>query len=250
MKRGVLVCGILLTVCVTLGSTAVASPEAWVETFDTGVGRFSVTRGGGDANFAYDVAEKWIAADFIRRDVFDVRLAPLAEVYDEEAWVRFSFDLTPLARTGVGSRPMLGLFDSATGKAVGCVEVECDPQAFYKMHGPAGAGLHTTGHAYYDLNETYHAEMQLNGPANEATLSVWHLAAGGDLLLLSETLSFPEPGAYSFDSIGMWNIPEQAGTHRWLGGVDNFAFEVVPEPATLALLAVGGLMVFHKRRTG
>ena len=54
----------------------------------------------------------------------------------------------------------------------------------------------------------------------------------------------------------MWNAPSFVGDEAWLSNIgqdldtaqDNFIVSEIPEPATMALLGIGGLMVLRRRR--
>ncbi len=54
----------------------------------------------------------------------------------------------------------------------------------------------------------------------------------------------------------MWNAPSFIGDEAWLSNIgqdldtaqDNFIVTEIPEPATMALLGIGGLMVLRRRR--
>lgn len=247
----IFVCSVaLLTASPTLAASS------WTETFDDGVGRLDHVVGNGATSYVYDPVDQNIDASFVRGPAADARLALLDHVFDQDDSAAFSIDITP--RSIDSGRPRLGFFDSASGLAV--VRVELDNFPLPGDVGPVtilpttGGGFETgfSSPVFWDFDETYRIAVAIDGPQHELTFSTSRLDGGTFVLLRSETLSFPDTLAFSYDSLGLGNIVDTQGIGLSFNAeIDNLSFTAIPVPAALpaGLMLLAALAV-RRRRAG
>ena len=236
---------------------------AWVEDFDDGVGRFDFVTGPGNADFTYNAGQGAIDAYFERRNIATEqpsrRLALLDRTYTNADDVGFSVEWTPLSGAGGFSWPLLGFFDSATGRDVGVVRVRDNNFSPYGgtwetslnwgYLPPNTFNFNATqdeGFEPWVSEETYRLDFYLNGSTNEMSFEVFRLFNSEFVSQGSATWSLP--GAeWAFDSVGVGNLlDDQALGGYHVASIDNFAF--IPSVPTSGVLLIAGLMGVQRRR--
>jgi len=247
--------------CAFLCFTPAVQAISWTETFDAGFGRLDTTVGDGATDYTYNAGDQNLDASFVRGLVPSDRLALLGATYDQNSVAGMSVDITPLSLDG--GRPRLGFFDSTSGSAV--LYVELDNARLPGRIAPLSIG-ETTGRTeffftntlFWDFNETYRLDIDLNGGANEISLTASSVGPGGVTLLQQETFGYAGSEAFAFDAVGIGNVNDPSGEgagKTFEATIDNVSFRTpnttaVPEPMTtgLTLLGFGALGLRLTRR--
>ncbi len=244
---------ILLSVIVTL--VVVSTSEAtWMETFDTGVGRFKYYEENGDTVFSWNSLTQSLDATFIRQTPADKRYAIIPTIEDVHS-VYYGFS-TIIRITGElpgpTSDPASGLFgfmNSAGSELYGCAFIQPvisrpseGRKEFYIRTGGQTTETHriSTETIPFEFGTTYFVDAFVNGPDDIFQVDFYEGENKNGIYLGTLTVEFAPQSAIGFDAVGfsgMWDSQQTVVEANF----DNFAF--VPEPATLLLLSLGAMML-------
>jgi len=153
----------------------------------------------------------------------------------------FTFDLSSLSDAVVSATLRLTRFDyysSADSEIYGLFDVSTDTAILNDTNG-VNAAIYAdlgTGVSYgeFEVFSTSDPNDVLTFVLNAAAIDAINAASGGWFSIGGVLLS---PGSPSQDVEGLF-----AGSHKD-DGVQELVLEVIPEPATITLLAIGALLV-------
>lgn len=248
---------ILLVLIVTL--TVVSISEAnWIETFDTGVGRFQYTEENGDSVFAWNSTSQSLDATFIRRVPVDRRYALMPTVKDVCSGA-YGFS-TVINITGQTPGPVsdvasarFGFFNSSESEAQGAILVgaiitrpsEGQKYFYLKTAERTTETIRISQETIpFEYGNDYFIDTIINSSERlfQADFYRGTDKTGDYLGALSAELV--QGAIIGFDSLGFIGDGDSQQTIVE-ANFDNFGY--VPEPATLLLFGFGGL-VLRKRK--
>lgn len=245
---------VALSVVLLWTSTVVGDP-IWIETFDTGVGRFDQTMGPGDTRYISRQPGN-LYATFIRDGANDRRYTELGETLNSTRDVfGFSFVIMPLLKTiGGYAASSIGCWNSSddnshnrlginaggsndensrefriTGNYADGTPIEVDESSFIEF-------------AYF---RTYFIDVVVDGPSHTISANFYQgTDATGELLgTLEQAL---DPGRkMEFDSLGMGGLDGEG--QILIATIDDFAY-TIPEAPTVVFLALGGSAILSRWR--
>lgn len=208
--------------------------EGWVETFDNGVGRFTIAEGHGDEVFVHDQTEQDLNAAFLRRDInqpmpLDIRAAELDATYSQDDILTYSFDWSPDSVTGNHAWPFIGLFDENL-EIVSALKIGNDgADTYYEILYPDGSESSRPSLGFsspaWVVGGDYHLEVVLNGPENTVQLMAYEIVNGNyQHMHTTPALAFADV-EYSIQHVGVRNLPDDnANSSRIDLSLDNFSF--------------------------
>ena len=223
----------------------------WVETFDSGTGRFNMTTGLGNTSFVYNPSAQNINATFVRRNSSiystpDRLLAPLDKTYNQDDVVGFSVEWSPQSYTDDYAWPLLGFFDSNTNQFIAGMKPRNSVSHGNSYEIPAG-GFEVGKFGSWQNGETYLLDYQLDGISKTLTVSSSIWQSNQFVIMNTGIWSLPGGSEYSFDSLGMGNILNNGYINSTLiADIDNFTF--IPEPLCCSLLTLGSSLFLLRRK--
>jgi len=245
--------------CVMFANTSVfGGSVTWIESFDSGLGRFTTPIGNGATDYVYNASNQNIDANFIRATTSNALLAPLGQSFNQNGIASMSIEITPLSLTG--GRPRLGFFDISTG--LGVIFIELDNGPLPGRIGPLHIGEDANRTEFefgalttWNFDTKYLLEIALDGSVNELTLAASAWNGGAFSLLRQETFNYASNVAFSFDAVGMGNVNDPSGQgagSNFVASIDNMSFTTpgaaaIPQPMASVMGVVALIMLgFHQ----
>ncbi len=252
MKRVVYVCLVCIVGSISYG-------VIWTETFEDGVGRLNQTSGNGDSVFAWDSNKEAISGTFNRYHhdsyVCDTRYADLGSIYDVHTnTLGFSAVITPLSSTDdyYNSSAYLGFLGNDTAPVSRlCVRFSRGTRDGNMINITAkyddGGLLWSDTSLQYSWGTSYFVNALLDGPNNEFSVSVYEGTNAEGLFLGTISAQLDPSKQLTVFGLGIANGESISAPKTYIADINEMSL-TVPEPATLSLLALGGLLLRRKRK--
>ena len=235
-----------------LCSAAYGSP-IWIETFETGVGRFDQVRGPGETRHPWQSKER-IRSFFIQDGADDRRYALLGQTFKvNDNVLGFSVVVEPQAVTTTDDvLSGIGFWNSGNdylrnrlGISVGFGDYE-NAEAEITIQGryDDGTPIAPSDAIPYLFFHTYFIDVVVEGPAHQVTASVYEGRdeRGAFLGTISTTL---DPDRWlAVDSLGMGGV--EGNGQAIVMFIDDFAF-TIPEPSTALMVLAAGILLRARR---
>lgn len=225
---------------------------AWLETFDTGVGRFQYTEANGDSVFAWNATSSSLDATFSRKRPVDKRYASIPSVQDISLkHCGFSTIVTITGQLpGAESDPAsahFGFMNSAGSQWNGFLFVEAvitrpsEGLKYFILNAGDGTSGGYSESAFtipFEFGTTYFVDAWANGPEGLFHTDFYEGQDARGLYLGSLTIDLNPAIQIGFDALGFsgWGDSQHTIIQA---NFDNFAF--IPEPGSLALFALAGV---------
>jgi hypothetical protein len=248
-----------LVVAILFVGTSDVQGQGWADDFVSDVGHLDQTAGAGGSAFVWNSDTESIDATFTNNGDCDRRFADLGLTYDiHAANVEFSAIITPLSTTinsGSAAGGRIGFFSAADGNTANMVEVTFsdlpDKPRRVAIHGSyadgTGFGGSSANQEYlnFDFGTTYLVSLAVDGPNGEIALDIYEGPDAIGDLLGSLTWQIDPAKELHFDILGMSN-PHYDNDSVLEARIHQMSY--VPEPATMSLLALGGIALLRRKR--
>lgn len=247
---------IIILIIISMASSSFGA--IWTETFDDGVGMLNQTSGNGDSVFVWDSDNNTINGTFNRYHhdgyVYDTMYANLGDVYDvRTSTLGFSAVITPVNSTNdyYNSTAYFGLLgNDTTFVSRLCVRLSRGTRdgSLFNITGRYDDGeLFWSGSALaFSWGTMYFIDALLDGSNHEFSVSLYEgtSAQGSFLGTISAQLDPTKP--LTIYGLGMANGESVSSPKTFVADLHEMSL-TIPEPTTLSLLAIGGLLLRRKK---
>jgi hypothetical protein len=255
---------VALVVVAMLGSACLGT--LWTESFDTGVGRLDQTTGNGDALYLWNEAGH-IDGEFVRypheNKTADTRYASLDTVYNVyESTLGFSAVFTPIGRTdtywgksanigfigdvsaGYANMVSAGFINRRSGSSTG-------PRVFAIMINYAEIYDQSEDYLDYSWGTEYFVDFLVDGEDHIVSASLYEGTDQEGVYVGTISMALDPTNSLSVYRLGLLNgdgntISQTSPYITW-GELDEISLTIVPEPTTLSLFALAGLLLRRRK---
>jgi hypothetical protein len=239
-----------------------SASAAWIENFDTGVGRFQYCEENGADVFIWNSATQSLDATFIRKTPADKRYAliePVTNAYS--GYYGFSTIVTISGQTPGGeSDPAcahFGFLNSPVSDTYGAMLIEAeitaaseDNKTFFLWTAEQTSETVRVSDERipFEYGVTYFISASVHGPEHVFACDFFQGVDDTGVYLGTLSVDLIPTAIMGFDAVGFTGWWDQQHTVV-NANFDNFAY--IPEPATILLLGLGAVMVrktAHRKR--